>query len=80
MVLEPASHPNHSGSYASSKHPHGGPPGQKKKIAKGGKHHPHSAACGHKRQKHDGTWIYFVDGGWWRASGSTWVIVEVDPG
>lgn len=80
VVLEPASHaPGHSG-HAMSKHPHGGPPGQQKKhkVAKASKHHPHSVSCGHKRQRHGGGWIYFVDGQWWRPSGSAWVLVEVD--
>ena len=52
-------------------HPHGGPPGQMKK------HHAHAAECGHLRVKHEGVWIYSVDGKWWKhESGETWVVVE----
>lgn len=73
-VVVPHGHSS-SPAYA-SKHPHGGPPGQQKKGAKG-KHHGHGSSCGHKRMKHDGVWVYQVDGVWYRESSGTWIAVRL---
>lgn len=73
-VVVPHGHSSNGASY--SKHPHGGPPGQQKKLAKKS-HHGHGASCGHKRKKHDGVWVYQVDGAWYRESGGTWVVVRL---
>jgi hypothetical protein len=67
----------HSSSPAYSKHPHGGPPGQQKKVAKKGGHHGHGASCGHKRKMHDGVWVYQVEGTWYRQSGGSWIVVRL---
>lgn len=41
------------------KHPHGGPPGQTKKMD--GHKHKHGKKCGHSSKKHKGKVVYVVD-------------------